>query len=189
MTTFRGRRHQLTIDNQTVWLDSLNEATALERFITTYGFSGKWERPEHGIKHAGKFYSPDFELAINHYGNTARALVEVKEYRKNFTKAMVERMCGVASHYATDSLFLYAVKTDKWYRIVQRGGLVRECPAPLPGTLQLSDMKSPSRFVTKNYYGRKYYQSYTDTVLSLFRPAPKYKKKHATKKKPGIFGL
>jgi hypothetical protein len=76
MATRRGNRHQVTIDNQTVWLDSNNEEQALRQFIDHYGFSGKWLRPAHGIKHAGKYYSPDFELAINDYGTAARALVE-----------------------------------------------------------------------------------------------------------------
>ena len=169
MTMQRGKKHQINYDGQTVWLDSLNEEIALKQFVEKYGFSEKWTRPSMGIKHAGKYYSPDFELAIDDYGNTSRALVEVKEYRKDFIKDIAARMCTIAHHYHTNSLYLYAVKTDKWYSIVPKSGMVRETTAPQPGELSLSELFQPKRFATKNYYGRIYSQSWIDSMLSLFR--------------------
>lgn len=178
MAVRRGRKHEVTIDGQTVWLDSLNEEIALKRFVQQYGFSGQWARPAIGIKHAGKYYTPDFELAINDYGNTSRALVEVKEYRKNFTKNMAARMCAVASHYHTNCLLLYAVKTDKWYRVIPRSGVVRETTAPQPGKLPLADLFQPKRFETKNYYGRSYHQSWTDSLSPLFCASSSPRRRH-----------
>jgi hypothetical protein len=169
MATRRGNRHQITIDNQTVWLDSNNEEQALRQFINRYGFSGKWSRPIHGIKHVGRYYSPDFELAINDYGNTARAVVEVKEYRRDLTKGIIERMRVVANHYHTDCLFLYAVKKDEWYRIIKKSGIVRPCTPPLPGLLAFAELATPRRFVTRNYYGRRYHQSLSDSILTILR--------------------
>jgi hypothetical protein len=166
MAMRRGKRHQFTIDGQTVWLDSLNEQMALTRFIEEYGFSNKWKRPTHGIKHAGKFYTPDFELAINDHGQTSRALVEVKEYQRNFTKDMATRMRAVASHYHTDYLLLYAVKTYKWYRVKS---IICETTPPQPGILSLAQLFQPKGFITTNHYGRKYQRSWLDVFLALLR--------------------
>lgn len=186
MAMHKGRRHEVTLDGQTVWLDSMNEEIALRRFIEQYGFGGKWERPQYGIKHANRYYSPDFELAINDYSNTSRALVEVKQYRRDFTKDMAGRMCAVAHHYHTDCLLLYAVKTDKWYRVIPGSGIVRDCTPPQPGALDLSELAQPARFVTTNYYGRKYYQSWIDTFTSMFFPAPPPKRRKRRKRKTDL---
>ncbi len=169
MTIRRGKRHELTIDGQTVWLDSLNEAIALQRFIDKYGFSDKWVRPTYGVKHAGKYYSPDFELAVNDYSHTSRALIEVKQYRRDFTKNMVERMCAVASHYNTKHLFLYTVKNDKWYKVYKHNGMLQECSPPSPGTINLHDLFMPKRYLVRNWYGRRYYQGFSDGAFSLLR--------------------
>lgn len=168
MAQRRGRKHQFEIDGQSVWLDSLTEQQALINLIDKHGFSGKWLRPRFGIKHAGKFYSPDFELAVDDYGNTARALLEVKQYRKDFTKTMAERMCAVARHYHSKQLYLYAAKSGKWYKILSPKA-IRECRPPLPGKLPLSELLQPKRMVVKNYHGRRYYQSLSDKLLSFFR--------------------
>jgi len=161
----------MTIDGQTVWLDSLNEGVALQRFVEQYGFSEQWERSAYGIKHAGKYYSPDFELAVDDNGNTARALVEVKEYHRNFTKDIAERMRIIANHYHTDYLFLYAVKKDEWYRLIRQSGIVEPCDPPQRGTLALAKLTKPAHFVTQNHYGRHYNQSFSDGLFSILRSA------------------
>ena len=166
MATRRGNRHELAIDGQFIWLDSLNEEIALRRFIDQYGFNGKWERPKHGVKHAGKSYTADFELAVNDYGRTSRAIVEVKQYRKDFTTGMAERMRVLADHYRTDCLFLYVTKSDAWFKLMPRNGMVRPCTPPQPGEQYLTELSLPRRFLTRNYFGRKYYQSFGDKFLA-----------------------
>lgn len=168
-TVRRGRRHQVTLDGQTVWLDSMNEEIALRRLIENHGFSGKWERPIYGIKQAGKYYSPDFEIAVDDYGRTSLALVEVKQYKKDFTTGMLKRFRVAARHYRTDYLFLYVVSSDSWHRIPQRGGSPQRCNPPLPGRLPISTLFRPKSLVVRNWYGRRYRQSYSDIASSLIR--------------------
>jgi hypothetical protein len=165
----KGNRHQLTLDGQTIWLDSMNEEIALRRFIEQYDFSGKWLRPRHGIKHAGKYYSPDFELSINDYDRTSRALVEVKQYRRDFTMNIARRMRAVAGHYNTNYLFLYAVRKDEWYKLNRQTGEMLPCTPPQPGVLALTDLITPKRYLARNWYGRRYYQSFSDSAFSVFR--------------------
>ncbi len=173
----RGNRHEFTIDGQTVWLDSLNEEIALRRFVDQYGFAGKWIRPRHGIRHAGKLYSPDFELAVDENGNTSRALVEVKQYRRDFTKDIARRMSAVAGHYNTNRLYLYTVIKDEWFMLDVRTSLLNPCGPPSAGSLDISRLMVPGRYVSYNWYGRKYYRSFSDVTLSvlwqLLTPAPR----------------
>ncbi|HEY4160741.1 MAG TPA: hypothetical protein VGM08_01640 [Candidatus Saccharimonadales bacterium] len=178
MAMRRGNRHKTEIDSQVAWLDSLNEEVALGRFIEQYGFSGKWERPVIGIKHAHQFYTPDFELAIADGKRTSRAIVEVKEYKRDCTKATRERMCAVAGHYPTRDLFVYAVKKDEWWRINAKSGLLETSPAPVSGNLNVSELVTPLRFITHNYYGRRYYQSFSDSLFSSFSSSSKRRNTH-----------
>ncbi|TAH31657.1 hypothetical protein EYC59_06490 [Candidatus Saccharibacteria bacterium] len=181
MTIRRGRRHEITIDGQKVWLDSLNEAIALQRLIEQYGFSGKWERPAIGIKHSNKFYTPDFELAVadNNFDRTSRAILEVKQYRRECVKDTRERMCAIAKHYQTERIYLYAVKKDEWFRISSDDNSIASCEPPLPGVLNVSQLWKPMRFATTNYYGRQYYQGFFNSV---FTPDSKPKRRRKTKK-------
>jgi hypothetical protein len=182
----RGRQHEATIDGQTIWLDSLTEETALRRFIEGYDFGNKWLRPKYGIKHKDKYYSPDFELAVDDLGNTARALVEVKQYRKNFTNDICDRMCAVAAHYNTQCLFLYAAVKDEWYQIDHFNSRIEPCEAPAPGKLNISDLRYPKRYLSSNWYGRHYYQSFSDAILTELRkivfPSKPRRKKYSRRK-------
>lgn len=164
-----GNKHEVTVDGQTVWLDSLTEEIALGRFIEKYNFGGKWLRPKYGIKHNGKYYTPDFELAVKDGDRTTRALIEVKQYRKNFTIDMTSRMTTISYHYNSDCLFLYAANNDEWYRIIKSTGEVKMCLPPQPGTLDLTDLLVPKRYLVRNFHGRKYYQSFSDSILSALR--------------------
>lgn len=165
----RGRRHEVMIEGKTIWLDSLNEYVALQRIIGEYNFVNRWHRPDVGIKQAGLYYTPDFELAIDDNGNTARALVEVKQYRKELSIRTSYRMRVAAWHYRSDFIYLYAVKSDKWYKVGRRDGAVRQCSAPLPGKNEISRLWKPKRIIVRNSHGRRYYQSYVDIVLSIIR--------------------
>lgn len=168
----RGKRHEFSIDGQTVWLDSLNEAIALDRFVNQYGFSGKWDRPQFGVMHGGKQYTPDFELAVQDGSFTSRAIVEVKEYKRDCLKATRQRMCTIARHYNTKHVFLYAVKKDEWFGIDADTTELIPCLAPLPGNTPVAQLYKPMRFKTTNYYGRTYYQSYMDSFLSPLQTKP-----------------
>lgn len=169
MVRRRGHRHQFTIDGQAVWLDSLNESIALTRIIDTYGFTGRWLRPRYGVKHAHCMYTPDFELSVRYGNNSVRALVEIKEYKRDLTKSTIRRISVTSRHYLTDRLYLYAVKTDRWYEICKRSGGLTLCPAPHPGALPVERLFVPLRFVTRSYHGRKYYRSFGDVAGSILK--------------------
>ncbi len=162
----RGHRHQVTIDGQTVWLDSKTEFKALEQFITKYNFSGQWLRPQLGIKHVGKTYTPDFELAVDDFGRTARAIIEVKQYRKDLTKGIAKRMCITARHYHTKYIYLFTTEGKNWYKIISPN-VIRKCSAPLPGKIPIAQLSKPKSLKTKNYYGRTYHQNLSDRIFSL----------------------
>lgn len=170
MAVRRGNRHPLSVDGQTIWLDSMTEEIALCRFIDQYGFAGKWERPQFGIKHLGKFYTPDFELAIEDGTRTSRALVEVKQYKRDCVKNICERMRAVAGHYFTKDVFLYTASKDEWYQLNIRTGELELCSPPRPGRLNMVELAKPWHFKVSNFYGRRYRRSFWDVFFSLLSP-------------------
>jgi len=180
MAIRRGYRHQFTIDSQTVWLDSKNEALALTRFIEQYGFSGKWARPTLGITHRGANYTPDFELVVNSFAMPQLALIEVKQNYRDFGATTARRMWRISRHYPTDLLYLYAVNSDKWFKVLQNG-VMRQTTPPQPGDKLITDFPRQSGYTRRNYYGRRYHRSFGDLLFSfvqnLFHSKPKPKRR------------
>ncbi len=167
MAIRRGNRHQFTFDGQTVWLDSLTEERALRKIVEVYGFGGKWLRPKQGIMHHGRQYTPDFELSVADGERTSRAIVEVKQYRRDLPERTVGALIATAKHFSTKDIFLYTEKGDNWFRVNARSGHVAPCPPPLPGKLDIKTMWRPRSFGVRNMYGRRYRRSLTDMFLSL----------------------
>lgn len=165
-TMQRGRRHQATVDGRTVWLDSDTEEYSLKRFVEKYGFSGKWARSR-GIKFRGKYYTADFELSVaDKNGQYSLALVEVKQYRKNMTMGMAKRMYVIAHHFSTKHCYLYTYKSDRWY-IVGKNGSIMPCAPPSPSDKKITDHYRPKYLITRRLHGRRYYQSFSDLVISF----------------------
>jgi hypothetical protein len=165
-----GRKHWANVEDQNVHLDSENEEVALNRFVERYGFHGQWIRPNFGLKHAGVRYRHDFELAIDDFGKTGRAIVEVKQTREDFKLETARRMRTVARHYNSDFIYLYATTPDKWYQISTHGELaVKACAPPMPGAMPIRDLYKPLRYPVWDNHGNKYYQSVSNGISGALR--------------------
>jgi hypothetical protein len=170
-TRFRiGRKHWADVEGQHIQLDSQNEDIALNRFIEQYGFHGQWIRPNYGLRHARVWYRHDFELAVDDFGKTARAIIEVKQTRKDFKIETARRMRTVARHYNSDFIYLYATISDKWYRISTHNKLtVSACQPPVPGTMPIRNLYKPWRYPVWDIHGNRYYQSVSNGFSGALR--------------------
>lgn len=138
----RGNRHEVTIDNKTFWVDSNQEETLI-RWIEENGFHDRWRRLNHGINVDSFNYTPDLELSIQFEGMTHRALVESKPTVKAFEPDHLRRMSGVAKHYNSKILLLYAHDIRTWYRIDGPSGRVTEFGVPVPGEILITKLWKP----------------------------------------------
>lgn len=155
MTHIQARPGVVTVGGKQIRVDSQNEAKLIEWFERS-GFSGLWQRQNTGAINGSSRYTNDFELSVLHNGETKRAIVEAKAYKKAFTPYVFRRMQGTMSFYKTDLLLLYTRNNNTWYKIDSADGSLTEYGIPQPGLLPLSKLPRSMSFTTEKLHGRHY---------------------------------
>lgn len=101
-------------------------------------------------------YTPDLELSIQLDGRTHRAIVESKPDLASFTPYVSRRMRGIAKHYYSDVLLLYAHDKDIWYRIDIKTGTLQEFGTPAPGKKPIHALYAPLTVRARSVYAHTY---------------------------------
>lgn len=161
-----SNRHWANIGGEHIFVDSNLEEKILSNLEAT-GFAERWRRLEHGLNVGANNYTPDLELSVQHDGLTHRALVEIKPYKQAFTPYISERMRGVAKHYATNLLLLYADKENTWYRVDIKTGELENFGVPIPGMLPISKLYKPITLPAKRVYNHTYVKKFRPVMGAL----------------------
>lgn len=145
----------MKIGDRIVTVDSHLEERVLRK-LDENGFRGLWAKPSIGINVNRSNYTPDIELSVQLDGMTHRAVVEIKPAANFFTPYICRRMIGIARHYHTKLLLLYAEKEDSWYRIDCKTGVLSQCGAPVPGNIPIKKLYKPLSIPAAKVYSHYY---------------------------------
>jgi len=149
----------VTIDGQSVWVDSQTEARFLQ-YLESKGFSGRWRRTEKGISVGRDNYTPDVELSVQFNGRTHRAIVEVKPTISAFNPYISRRMRGISKHYFSELFLLFVDDAHMWYRIDKRTGELTAFDEPTPGDIPIKRLYKPLIKQGPRIYSHSYVQRF-----------------------------
>ena len=155
MYSGKSYSRKVVVGNQTVIVDSYLEEKVLRR-LENSSFHNLWIKPTVGLNVGKNNYTPDIELSVQLDGMTHRALVEIKPAVRYFTTYIQKRMVGVAAHYHTQLLLLYAEEEDQWYRIDHKTGMLREFGMPIPGKIPIAKLYKPLALPASSVYNHSY---------------------------------
>lgn len=161
---------QVEIGGRTVVVDSFLEERVI-RALDARGYSGRWFKPFVGVNVGAKRYTPDLELSVQEDGMTHRAIVEIKPALSFFTPDISRRMRGIAKHYYSKILLLYADAEKSWYRIDIKTGRLDPCHLPPPGEIPISKLWRPVTMraprAKSHFYRRKASLTITHHALNV----------------------
>jgi hypothetical protein len=192
MYNMRGNKHLATIGGKQIMVDSNLEETVLT-WLEENGFRGKWRRLEKGFSVGKNNYTPDLELSVELEGKLHRALVEIKPNVEAFTDYVSRRMRGIAPHYHTQLMLLYADKEKSWYKIDIKSGDLTLIEAPSPGKRAINTIPGHITVPTRRIYNHKYVgklnllsvaaKAAADTIQTIVAGPKKSKKINKTARK------
>lgn len=183
MYRYKARPGVVEVNGKRIHVDSQNEAKLIGWFEAS-GFSGLWQRTNLGAANGGSRYTNDFELSVLDGGQTKRAIIEAKPFKRALTPNIVKRMQGTAAYYKTDLMLLYARQENAWYRIDAKTGAISDCGVPVPGKLPLSRLPKPFSLTAEKRGGRYYARRFNpvgwlaDVVIGIVQ-GPKPKRRRA----------
>ena len=153
----RANQHTAIIGGKKILVDSNLEESVLT-WLENNGFHDRWRRLQSGFSVGKNNYTPDLELSVELDGTFHRALVEIKPDKQSFTDYVSRRMRGVAPHYNTQLMLLYADKEKSWYKIDIKTGdlLLLDTNLLLPGKRSIRMIPGRLTVSSRQIYSHKY---------------------------------